>query len=422
MFGSTALEVAVGVIFVYLLFSLVCSVSNEWIASILNQRGKNLLEGTKNLLNDPTFTGLAQQVYGHGLIDGLMQGASDPNKANRLPSYISSSNFALALVDVLTSRGAPKSWKDLLETKQKEVDQAQQKSQADPGNVQLAKAAAQTRASHDEAVKSVSDAETKHQVAQEAAAEVNGLKDLENIARASKALEEALAAGRELAAKYRDPLRHVENAVVSLPAGHTRESLLVLVAKTKREVTLASEKVASVEHQIAKLQENVQAWFESAMDRVTGWYKRWQQVVSLVIACILVAVANADTIMLAKRLTRDNALRASVVAAVDREVQNSATDLTANEATRRALFSEAENLTLPLGWVTPQTVGGSDPETQDQVPENATGWTIKILGLSISALAVSLGAPFWFDVLSKIANIRAAGIPPQRARTRAGTK
>ena len=70
MFGSTALEVAVGVIFVYLLLSLVCSVSNEWVASILNQRGKNLLEVTKNLLNDPTFTGLAQQVYGHGLIDG----------------------------------------------------------------------------------------------------------------------------------------------------------------------------------------------------------------------------------------------------------------------------------------------------------------------------------------------------------------
>jgi hypothetical protein len=136
--------------------------------------------------------------------------------------------------------------------KEKDVGEAEQKSQADPGNVQWARAAAQARAAHDEAMKSASDAETKHQVAQQAAAEVNGLTDLENIARASKALEEALAAGRELAAKYPDPLLHVENAVAALPAGHTRESLSVLVSKTRREVMLASEKVASAEHQICE--------------------------------------------------------------------------------------------------------------------------------------------------------------------------
>jgi hypothetical protein len=101
---------------------------------------------------------------------------------------------------------------------------------------------------------------------------------------------------------------------------------------------LASEKVASAEHQIEKLQANVEAWFESAMDRVTGWYKRWQQVVSLVIACAVVAVANADTIVLAKRLTRDSALRASVVAAADREAQNNATDPMTNGVNRHALL------------------------------------------------------------------------------------
>jgi hypothetical protein len=53
------LEVAIGVVFIYILLSLVCSAINEGIASVLNQRGKNLFEGIKNLLNDPTFTGLA---------------------------------------------------------------------------------------------------------------------------------------------------------------------------------------------------------------------------------------------------------------------------------------------------------------------------------------------------------------------------
>jgi hypothetical protein len=131
-----------------------------------------------------------------------MQGATDPRRPNRLPSYISSSNFALALIDVVTSRGAPKSWKDLLQAKQREVEKAEQRSQTDPGNVQLAEAAVQAQVAHDEALKSASDAETKYAAAQRAAAQISGLKDLENIARASRALEEALAAGRELAAKF----------------------------------------------------------------------------------------------------------------------------------------------------------------------------------------------------------------------------
>ncbi len=71
MFGSSILEVAIGVIFVYLLLSLICTAINEGIASFINKRGQNLFEGIKNLLNDPTFTGLAQQLYTHGLVNGI---------------------------------------------------------------------------------------------------------------------------------------------------------------------------------------------------------------------------------------------------------------------------------------------------------------------------------------------------------------
>ena len=62
MFGSSVLEAAIALIFVYLLLSLMCTALNEGIASLIQKRGKNLFEGIKNLLNDPTFTGLAQQV------------------------------------------------------------------------------------------------------------------------------------------------------------------------------------------------------------------------------------------------------------------------------------------------------------------------------------------------------------------------
>jgi hypothetical protein len=35
-----------------------------------------------------------------------------------------------------------------------------------------------------------------------------------------------------------------------------------------------------------------------------------------------------------------------------------------------------------------------------------------VFGLLITAAAISLGAPFWFDILSKAVNIRAAGPNP----------
>ena len=90
MFGSSILEAAIAVLFVYLLLSLMCTALNEGIASLIQKRGKNLFEGIKNLLNVPTFTGLAQQVYNHGLIGGISQHAAEPGKKTRLPSYVSS--------------------------------------------------------------------------------------------------------------------------------------------------------------------------------------------------------------------------------------------------------------------------------------------------------------------------------------------
>jgi hypothetical protein len=41
----------------------------------------------------------------------------------------------------------------------------------------------------------------------------------------------------------------------------------------------------------------------------------------------------------------------------------------------------------------------------------------KIVGLLFTTIAIALGAPFWFDTLSKISNLRAAGPAPKKAET-----
>ena len=418
MFGSTILEVAIGVIFVYLFISLVCSAVNEIFSSIINKRGRNLFEGIKNLLNDPKFTGLAQQLYSHGLVDGISQGVADLKAHTRLPSYMPSNTFSLALIDLLGSKGAADNWQDAINQKQKDLDAATASLAKSPDDPDLKKKKDDAQVALGQAnslAKRAAAARAAHSSAEEAALNVTGHKDTEALAAASTALEKALALGRELAAKHPDPLGNIQTAVEQLPDGHTKESLLVLVDKTRRETTLITNEIVSTGQQVEKLRQNVEDWFNQAMDRVGGWYKRWTQFVLVIIAFIVVGVANVDTIALVKRFNRDNTLRASIVSVAEKVTAPSAGNPTTDTKARDELFKAADSLKLPLGWVV-NTPPNETPEQKEyrleQVPEDGLGWAVKICGLLISILAVSQGAPFWFDTLNKFVNLRGAGTPP----------
>ena len=89
MFGSQILEVAIGLAFVYLLLSAICSGLNEWVAKRLTRRATMLEEAIKNLFNDPWA---AKKIYENPLIQGLARGQGRP-------SYIPSNLFAQAWLD-----------------------------------------------------------------------------------------------------------------------------------------------------------------------------------------------------------------------------------------------------------------------------------------------------------------------------------
>lgn len=102
MLNSTVLEVAIGLIFCFASISLIASSINEAIASALKLRGRTLLTGIKSLLNDPQFTGLAQAIYNHGLINPQAAGrAKNQRELTNKPSYIPAKQFASAFIDVL---------------------------------------------------------------------------------------------------------------------------------------------------------------------------------------------------------------------------------------------------------------------------------------------------------------------------------
>jgi hypothetical protein len=102
MFGSTILDLAIGLIFSFLLISLITSTATEAVASAFSWRADTLLTGVKDLLNDPNFTGLARTLYNHGLVNPRADGqATTEANLTAKPSYIDAKQFAAALTQSL---------------------------------------------------------------------------------------------------------------------------------------------------------------------------------------------------------------------------------------------------------------------------------------------------------------------------------
>jgi hypothetical protein len=112
MFGSTILDVAMGLIFSFLMISLVTSAATESFASALSWRANTLLQGVKDLLNDPQFSGLALKLYNHAAVNARFNGTALPRAEPAMkPSYIDAKQFAAAFMDV--AELVPRSTADL---------------------------------------------------------------------------------------------------------------------------------------------------------------------------------------------------------------------------------------------------------------------------------------------------------------------
>jgi hypothetical protein len=167
---------------------------------------------------------------------------------------------------------------------------------------------------------------------------------------------------------------------------------------------------------IAKFRQGVEQWFDDAMARVSGWYKRWAQLWICGAALAVTIGFNVDTIRVADRLWNDDAVRESTVGAAVGTVSEqqaggtgagtgapsqgtSEETTTPEEAADQVQETTAtlSDLQLPVGW--------SAANDNLPLPSTAIGWLITFF-------AVSLGAPFWFDTLSRLARLRATGPRP----------
>jgi hypothetical protein len=149
------------------------------------------------------------------------------------------------------------------------------------------------------------------------------------------------------------------------------------------------------QHDVERLKTQIEIWFNNGMDRASGWYKRKTQWIQFFLGLCLVIFLNVDSVRIGRTLFAINSpLRASLVeSAKSFVVQPGGTNRPIKD-----VVEAISTVSLPIGW--------SEFPKPDQLP-------IVLLGWLITAFAVSLGAPFWFDLLNKFVNVRASGKAPE---------
>jgi len=268
---STIVDVAIGLIFIYLLLSLMCSAANEIIELMLKKRAIDLERGLREMLapgSESGATDIIQKLYDHPLINNLFgKHYEDSGIAGKmryiwrtdLPSYIPARSFALALMDLVTT----------------------------PEPAEGASAAPPPPSGTTGATPSAN-------------------------------FEVKLTAPPPRPAPPSDdnnPLTRLREAIASSPLfpDAPGSSPLFETLPNAKQGLIALIDAAGDD--VAKARENIETWFNSSMDRVSSWYKRRTQVVILILGLLVAVLANADSITIAKRLSTDRSLRESLVAA-----------------------------------------------------------------------------------------------------------
>ncbi len=111
MFGSSALEIAIGLTFLYLALSLVCSGLAEYWSALTRRRGSHLRDALAFFFNanDPNGKVFFDSFFNQGLIRGLdpkswkslARGAAKKGPSGAKPTYIGSSTFVDVVFDLL---------------------------------------------------------------------------------------------------------------------------------------------------------------------------------------------------------------------------------------------------------------------------------------------------------------------------------
>ncbi len=180
----------------------------------------------------------------------------------------------------------------------------------------------------------------------------------------------------------------------------------------------------------AALKAAVAKWYDEAMTRTSGVYRRQTQKALFIIGVVLAVGLNCDAVRIADVLYQSPTLRAQVAQQADALVQEKTpadgrpapvADDAGLKAQLKQDVGQLRDLTkigFPLGWAPVWRDNFiSKPDRPDAAPGLAA-YLAKLAGLLVSAFAVCLGAPFWFDLLGRLVKLRtSAGSDAEKKKT-----
>lgn len=393
MYLPEMLEVAIGLVFVWFVISMATIQIQEIIANVFSKRSKYLEKAIKGMLGDPKKV---DELYDHPLIKSL----SEPSKK---PSYIPSNNFAMALFDIVASEARPERSPiyEVLKHIQKEADNLDKN---DPKTakalfrniMQLGQTAANSKAASD--LQEIRD-ELKKQL-------LTLGNDYSNLRPTIKFIMETIDKKRLEILFKNDQL--LERVAIGANALRDKSPDQVTSLGKAINILLAGIDVSApdVDKDLPFVIERVENWFNSTMERTGGWYKRWAQTWAFVIGVVMAITMNIDSVNIAVTLWKEPQIRQATNAYVDAYLQEQTGVDPATQqpkldvADYQEIKNQLESADIPIGW------------KGNFIAEYFADFGAKTLGFLITGLAAMQGAPFWFDTLKKLVNVRGTGANP----------
>jgi hypothetical protein len=192
----------------------------------------------------------------------------------------------------------------------------------------------------------------------------------------------------------------------------------------------ATIKSQDKKNQLLAFQEEIQAWFNRSMERSSGVYKRNSQLLCFILGFIIAVGLNIDSLSIYQRLLVDTTLRTTLADGGQVIVQNYQSTISEpgeESDTEKAIQSFEDTVskyvdnTLPIGLIH-QNHDNLVDLTECPNPGNNkcpqkkfsfSKFLVALFGWTITTLAIYMGAPFWFDLLGKLVNVRSTGSKPK---------
>ncbi|MCC5668079.1 prominin family protein [Nostoc sp. CHAB 5784] len=371
-------DITLGLVFIYLILSLLASEIQEIIATLLQWRVKHLKSSIELLLAGGSESGksdiinaikLVRKLYDDPLINTLNQQAKgkvekhfreitkNPDKQilekQSGPSYLPSETFAITLLDTLKIPQL--------------INYVKHPSEEVKTNLHM------ILASYKELKKGINNPTS---------ASYQKIKEIYG----------------DIDQKFID---FVNDEIPNEVPDNLIKSLGVIAQRSRI-------KVGDLTEEINQFKNEVETWFDRSMDRASGVYKRNAKGVAILIGILVAFLTNTDTFHLVKRLSQDSVIRSTITQSASQKI-----DYINDQEARKEIEKLLGNASVPIGW---QNINQQfellDRTESNRIYIRASQVFKLICGWIVSGLAIAMGAPFWFDILNKVVNVRNAGPKP----------